>query len=221
VEGVAMGFDPNDPVYSGTPADIDGILKRNARLAGYIGDRFRTGPQIAAQGKFVQDSTDSNFDSAFKNVYGDSPQKSIQGFYDYNKKIIHVRPAAVSGTALHEAIHSLASPGFYRFLQDVAQKVSQRLVGVLSEGVTAFFTDCVLREEHFSDFVDAYASQKEKAKTLIVDTLKPDGFNVIACFNFKFHITPLISKLGLTLQDYGKLGNQGLLEIAKRLDAAL
>jgi hypothetical protein len=216
-----MGFDPNDPVYSGTPADIDAILKRNARLAGYIGDRYRAGPQIAAQGKFVQESTDSNFESAYKTVYGDAPPKSTQGFYDYNKKVIHVRPGAVSGTALHEAVHSLASPFFYKFLQDTAQKVSQRLVGVLSEGVTAFFTDCVLRDEHFGDFVDAYARQKESAKTLIADTLKPDGFNVMACFNFRFHITPLILKLGLTLQDYGKLRNQGPLEIAKRLDAAL
>jgi hypothetical protein len=216
-----MGFDPNDPVYSGTPADIDTILKRNVRLAGYIGDRFGAGPQIAAQGKFVQESTDSNFESAYKNVYGDAPPKSTQGFYDYNKKVIHVRPAAVSGTALHEAIHSLAFPAFYRFLQDTAQKVSQRLVGVLSEGVTAFFTDCVLRDEHFGDFIDAYASQKARAKNLIVDTLKPDGFNVVACFNFKFHITPLVLRLGLTLNEYGALRNNGPLEIAKRLDAAL
>ena len=125
------------------------------------------------------------------------------------------------GGALHEAIHSLASPALYRFLQDVAQKVSQRLVGVLSEGVTAFFTDCVLRDERFGDFNDAYASQKEKAKSLIVDTLKPDGFNAVACFNFKFQITPLVLRLGLTLNEYGALRNKGPLEIAKRLDAAL
>ena len=216
-----MGFDPNNPVYSGTPADIDTLLKRNARLAGYIGDRFRSGPQIAAQGKFVAEKSDSNFESAYKSVYGDPPPKSTQGFYDYNNKVIHVRPAAASGTALHEAIHSLASPAIYRFLQDVAQKVSQRLVGVLSEGVTAFFTDCVLRDEHFDDFIDAYARQKESAKNLIVDTLKPDGFNVMACFNFRFHITPLILRLGLTLDEYGALRNNGPLEIAKRLDAAL
>ena len=216
-----MGFDPRDPVYKGTPADIDAILKRNGRLAGYIGDRYKAGPQIAAKGKFVQESTDSNFDSAYKNVYGDSPPKSTQGFYDYNKQIIHVRPAAVSGTALHEAVHSLASPFFYKFLENQAQKVSQKLVGVLSEGVTAFFTDCVLHDENFGNFVDAYASQKASAKKLIVDKLNPDGFNIMACFNFRFHITPLILRLGLTLNEYGALRSGGPLEIAKRLDAAL
>jgi len=90
-----MGFDPRDPVYNGTPADIDAILKRNGRLAGYIGDRYKAGPQIAAKGKFVQESTDSNFDSAYKNVYGDSPPKSTQGFYDYNKQIIRNYPAPI------------------------------------------------------------------------------------------------------------------------------
>ena len=50
------------------------------------------------------------------------------------------------------------------------------LVGVLSEGVTAFFTDWVLHDQHFGDFVDANASQKESAKNLIVDKLRPDGF---------------------------------------------
>ena len=88
-----MGFDPNDLVYSGTPADIDAILKRNASMAGYIGDQFTAGPQIAAQGKFVADRTDSNFDIAYNSVYGDAPPKSTQGFYDYNNKVIHVRPA--------------------------------------------------------------------------------------------------------------------------------
>jgi hypothetical protein len=115
----------------------------------------------------------------------------------------------------------LASPFFYKFLENQAQKVSQKLVGVLSEGVTAFFTDCVLHDENFGNFVDAYASQKASAKNLIVDKLNPDGFNIMACFNFRFHITPLILRLGLTLNEYGALRSGGPLEIAKRLDAAL
>jgi hypothetical protein len=216
-----VGFDPNIPVSTDAPGDIDTILKRNGRLAGYIGDRFKAGPQIAAKGKFVWETTDRTFDSACQKVHGAAPENYTQGFYDYNQKIIHVRQAAVSGTALHEAIHSLASPFFYTFLQNTAQQVSKRLVGVLSEGVTAFFTDCVLHDENFPDFVDAYADQKKIAKKLIVDRLKPDGFNIMAAFNFRFNLTPLVLGLGFTLKEYGDLRTGAPLELARRLDAAL
>ena len=76
-------------------------------------------------------------------------------------------PAALTGTALHEAVHSLAHGSFYAFLENPAQKVSSDLVSVLAEGVTAFFTDCVLRDEGFDNFNDAYRDQKKKAEKLI------------------------------------------------------
>jgi hypothetical protein len=216
-----MGFDPSDPVSSGTSQLIDQVLQRNKRLDPYLGRYKGTGPKIADKGVFVQELTDSNFDSEFSKANnGQSAQSYIMGFYDYKNKIIHVRPNAVTGTALHESIHSLASPQLYQFLEHTAQKVSQDLVGVLAEGVTAFFTDCVLRDEGFENFNDAYRDKKKKAETLIRG-LKTNQFDVIASFNFKFEILKMVNALGLTLKEYGALGNGGPVEIAKRLDALL
>ncbi len=215
-----MGFDPTDPVFDGTPQIIDQVLQRNKRLDPYLGVYKGTGPKIADKGRFVHELTDSNFDSEYKAFNGSSAQSYTQGFYDYKKKVMHVRPAALTGTALHESIHSLAPGSFYTFLENPAQKVSNDLVEVLAEGVTAFFTDCVLRDEGFGNFNDAYRDKKKKAEKLI-GGLKNNQFDAIASFNFRFDMLRMASALGLTSKEYTDLKNRAWIEIAKRLNALL
>ena len=94
------------------------------------------------------------------------------GFYDYvNTKTIHVRPSAEFGTALHEAVHSLASPQLYTDLS-LINGVSSHLVNILTEGVTAFFTDNLLNDEGLTNFNDAYVRQKKRGKN---ETVKAFG----------------------------------------------
>lgn len=217
-----MAFDPGDPVSSGTPQLIDEILQRNKRLDPYLGRYKGKGPKIADKGVFVQELTDGNFESAYRSTYktSQSPPSYTQGFFDYNKKIIHVRPGAVAGTALHEAVHSLASPGLYAFLERTAAKVSQDLVSVLAEGVTAFFTDCILKDEGFGNFNDAYRDYKRKAEALMKG-LSGNAFDVTASFNFNYEFLKMAPALGLTTKQFVGLGTGGFAELAKRLNALL
>ena len=182
------GVDLNDPVAGGTAAIIDAVLARNQKLAPYIGARIK-GLKISEKGKFVHETNDTNFDNAYRDAYdlnaGVTVPKSTMGFLNTKKSEIHLRSNAVFGTALHEAVHRLASPRLYGdFLPLREQDFPSTLTDVLSEGVTAFFTDEILKEEELPNFNDAYRSKKDKAKNLI-DALKPDGFDMLANFNFK------------------------------------
>ena len=195
------GVDLNDPVAGGTAAIIDTVLARNQKLAQYIGARIK-GVKIAQKGKFVHDMNDTNFDNAYRDAYdldaGVTVPKSTMGFLNTKKSEIHLRSNALFGTALHEAVHRLASPRLYGDFLPLANKISSTLTDVLSEGVTAFFTDEILKEEGLPNFNDAYRTKKDKAKNLI-DALKPDGFDMIATFNFKgAGIVEIGEKLGFT-----------------------
>jgi hypothetical protein len=151
-------------VFKGTSQIIDAVLQRNQTLAPYIGDRIKKGISIAATGKFKQDVTDGEFSNAHKAAFGSEPESYTMGFYDYiNTKTIHVRPSAVFGTALHEAVHSLAQQQLYTDLP-LINNVSSHLVNILTEGVTAFFTDSILNDEGLTNFNDAYVRQKEEVK---------------------------------------------------------
>ena len=170
------GVDLNDPVAGGTAAIIDAVLARNQKLATYIGARLK-GIKIAQKGKFVHETNDTNFDNAYRDAYdlnaGDTVPKSTMGFLNTKKSEIHLRSNALFGTALHEAVHRLASPRLYSDFLPLANKISSTLTDVLSEGVTAFFTDEILKEEGLPNFNDAYRTKKDKAKNLI-DALKPE-----------------------------------------------
>src|SRR5205823_6076680 len=98
-----------------------------------------------------------------------------------------LRPNAEFGTALHESVHRLASPGLYGTYLPVAQDISTDLFDVLKEGVTAFFTDSILNDEKLPNFNDAYRSEKHKAEKL-TKALDPGGFDLIAKFNFQGNI---------------------------------
>ena len=217
--------DLNDPVAGGTAAIIDTVLARSQVLAPYIGAKLKAGFKITEKGKFVQDSSDGNFDNAYRDAYelssGETVPKSTMGFLNTKKSEIHLRPDAVFGTALHEAVHRLASPRLYADFLPAAKKVSTTLMEVLSEGVTAFFTDEILNEEKLPNFNDAYRSKKDKAKNLI-DALNPGGFDMIATFNFKGSgIVEIGEKLGLTRKQYGDAKADGIKEVLKRMKGAL
>jgi hypothetical protein len=215
------GVDLNDPVAGGTAAIIDRVLARNARLAPFIGDSLKAGFTIAEKGKFVQASTDGNFDDAFREAYGlsssDSVPKHTLGFLDSKKSIIHLRPGANFGTALHEAVHRLASPTLYRVYLPKANKISSELTEVLKEGLTAFFTDLILKEEGLPNFNDAYRSKKKKAEALIA-ALGTDGFDLIATLNFKgTGIIEIGEKLGFTRNQFSGSRGRGIEEVLTRM----
>jgi len=219
------GVDLNDPVAGGTAAIIDTVLARNQKLAPYIGDKVKLGFKIAEKGKFIQDTSDGNFDNAYRDAYdvssGDTVPKSTKGFLNTKKSEIHLRPDALFGTALHEAVHRLASSRLYSQFLPVANKISSTLTEVLSEGVTAFFTDEILKEEALPNFNDAYRSKKDKAKNLIA-ALKPDGFDMIGNFNFKGSgIVEIGEKLGFTRKQYGDAKGDGIKEVLKRMEKVL
>jgi Domain of unknown function (DUF4157) len=210
--------DTADPVFNGTTQIVDAVLQRNQTLAPYIGDRIKKGFSVAANGKFKQDITDNEFVNAHKAAFGSEPESYTMGFYDYvNTKTIHVRPSAEFGTALHEAVHSLASPQLYTDLS-LINGVSSHLVNILTEGVTAFFTDSLLNDEGLTNFNDAYVRQKEEVKTKL---LKPLGFDVLANFNFKYNIIALANKLGITTKQFADFRAGAKTEVFKRLNALL
>jgi hypothetical protein len=219
------GVDLNDPVASKTAGIIDAVLARSQILAPYIGDRIKAGFKIAEKGKFVQETSDGNFDNAYRDAYdlnsGDTVPKSTMGFLNTKTSEIHLRPDALFGTALHEAVHRLASPRLYSQFLPVANKISSTLTEVLKEGVTAFFTDEILKEEELPNFNDAYRSKKDKAKNLI-DALKPDGFGMMGNFNFKGSgIVEIGEKLGFTREQYTAAKGDGIKEVLKRMEKTL
>jgi Domain of unknown function (DUF4157) len=221
----SAGVDLNDPVASGTAAIVDTVLARNKKLAPYIGDRLKGGFKIAEKGKFTHDLTDANFDSAFLKAYpqnaGSTVPKSTMGFLDQNNWEIHLRPGAVFGTALHEAVHRLASTAIYTLYLRRANNFSTDLVEVLSEGFTAFFTDCILTEEQMPHFNDAYRSKKDKAVKLI-KALDPGGFDLIARLNFKGDgIIQIGEKLQFSQKQFIDARSNAIPEVLKRMAQVL
>jgi hypothetical protein len=208
--------DTADPVGGQTTQIIDEVLLRNQRLGPYIGDKLKAGFRVGANGKFKQDISDNEFVNAHRKAFGSEPESYIMGFYDYvNTKTIHVRPSAEFGTALHEAVHSLASPQLYTDLS-LINGVSSHLVNILTEGVTAFFTDNLLNDEGLTNFNDAYVRQKEEVKTKL---LTPLGFDVLANFNFKYNIVALANKLGISTKQFAGFKAGAKTEVFKRLNA--
>ena len=219
------GVDAADPVAAKTPQIIDTVLQRNKRLAPYIGDRLTGGLKIAEKGHFVKELSDSNFDSAYRKTYeesaGDTVPSYVMGFYDPNASTIHLRPDAKFGTALHEAVHRLAAPNVYSLMSTVASKISEDLVKVMVEGVTAYFTDMIVQDEGLPNFIDAYSSLKKKAAT-IVAALGKDGFDVMATYNFKTgSVLEIGKRLGISEKQYAALKGTVVSEILKKVNALL
>ena len=86
---------------------------------------------------------------------------------------------------------------------------------MLSEGVTAFFTDCVLQDEGFGNFNDAYRDQKKKAEKLMKG-LSGNQFDVTASFNFNYQ---LFKKMANAFGIYNQTGLLPLVPVAQPVDA--
>jgi hypothetical protein len=192
----SQGVDLKDPVGGKTPDIIDEVLARNQTLAPYISDRLKGGFKIAQTDKFKKEPSDSQFQTAFRDVNGSDPDKNTMGFFDPKKSIVHLRPTAEFGTALHESVHRLASTGLHGTYLPMAQEISNDLVEVLKEGVTAFFTDTILNDEKLPNFNDAYRSRKHQVEALI-QALDPHGFELVAKFNFQGNVVALGDRFGL------------------------
>jgi hypothetical protein len=192
----SQGVDLKDRVGGKTADIIDEVLARSQTLAPYIGDRLKGGFKIAQTDKFKQEPTDSQFETAFREVNGSNPARDVMGFFDPKKSIVHLRPTAEFGTALHESVHRLASTGLYGTFLPIAQDISSDLIEVLKEGVTAFFTDTILSDEKLPNFNDAYRSRKHQVEALI-KALDPHGFELIAKFNFQGNVADLGDRFGL------------------------
>jgi hypothetical protein len=84
----------------------------------------------------------------------------IGGVFDRESRTIHVRSRTKFGDALHEGMHKVADPSFDGFFE--------RFV---NEGVTQYFTDCVLKEQGLSEVTDhKYQAELACAKRLIAAT---------------------------------------------------
>jgi hypothetical protein len=95
------------------------------------------------------------------------------------------------------------------------------LTEVLKEGVTAFFTDEVLKDEGLPNFNDAYRSKKKKAESLIA-ALGSDGFDLLAKFNFQGGaVVEIGEKLGFTSKQFSASQGRGIREVLKRMEKAL
>ena len=91
---------------------------------------------------------------------------------------------------------------------------------MLAEGVTAFFTDCVLQDEGFGNFNDAYRDQKKKAETLMKG-LNGNPFDVTASFNFNYEFLKMATALGLTTKQFVALGTGGFKELAEANEGSI
>lgn len=220
-----QGIGSDDPVYGKTADIIDGVLRRNQRLAPYIGDKLKAGLKVAAAGKFIREPKDGDFEDAYRNAYdmqkSDPVPSQYIGFYDPKTSEVHLRPGAKFGTALHESMHKVASPTLYKTFLPGANKISGNLAEVLKEGVTAYFTDLVLNDEGLGDLNDAYRSLKTKAENLI-SALGSNGPDLMAKFNFKGGaIVEIGNQLGLSTQQYVDLKSNAIAEVLKRMNKAL
>ena len=92
---------------------------------------------------------------------GATVPKSTWALLNTKTSEIHLRSDALFGTALHEAVHRLRHAGFTASSSYREQGFDSTLTEVLSEGVTAFFTDEILKEEKLPNFNDAYRSKKD------------------------------------------------------------
>ena len=100
--------------------------------------------------RVVHHDSDAEFDYAYTHLHnlviliGSAEEKELlerRGFYHPRTDTIHLRPYANVGHALHEAIHKYASTGFRAVFGGFLRL----------EGVTQYFTNCVLREQGLAE----------------------------------------------------------------------
>ena len=152
-----------------TRGHIQKAIEESEVLRPYLKGKF---PAAAAtEGTFEIHTDEQSFNDAYISYrhISDAPRTDternkkyggIGGFFDRSKNAIHVRSRSHFGHALHEAIHKLANPAFYGFWGEL-----------INEGVTQYFTDCVLREQGLPEVKDhEYKDHLICAQKLVTET---------------------------------------------------
>ena len=161
----SAGIITDSRVNNDTPKWIQAALAESRLLRPYL-----RGKPVITDGSFHIHSGEDDFNEAAKKHLGnkdlmDKAKRAaaygkIGGFYDRNSKQVHVRSRTKFGHALHEAMHKVAHPVFFRYWQRF-----------INEGVTQYFTDLVLREQGLSEVTDhEYKDELACAKKLVLAT---------------------------------------------------
>lgn len=194
-----------DPATRQSAAIIDAVLLRSKRLAPYIGARLKSGFSIAEKGRFVMHLSNGNFEDAYRKTYnfssGESVPKHITGFFDPGKSVVHLRPNATFGVALHEAMHRTAALLMNTGISRAAKAISEDLMKTLLEGTTAYMVDQVLDEEGLPKFIDAYSREKKKIAGLVT-ALGSKGFDLVARMYFNAELLSIGIALGVSEKQY-------------------
>ena len=152
-----------------TRGHIQKAIEESEVLRPYLKGKF---PRAAAtEGRFEIHPDEGSFNDAYISYQHitDAPRTEaerakkyggIGGFYDRANDAIHVRSRSRFGHALHEAMHKLANSAFRGFWGDI-----------INEGVTQYFTDCVLREQGLPEGKDhEYEDHLVCARKLVTAT---------------------------------------------------
>lgn len=154
-----------------TRGHIQKAIEESEVLRPFLKGKF---PHAAAtEGTFEIHPDEKSFNDAYISYrhISDAPKTETErakayggygGFFDRSKNAIHVRSRASFGHALHEAVHKLANPAFHGFWGEL-----------INEGVTQYFTDCVLREQGLPEVKDhKYQDHLVCAKKLVAETTR-------------------------------------------------
>jgi hypothetical protein len=165
------GITTTSKIDGKTRVHIQKAIEESDVLRPYLKGKF---PAAAAtEGKFEIHSDEDDFNQAYISYQGisDAPKTprgraeeygGIGGFFDRANNAIHVRSRSRFGHALHEAMHKLANPAFRGYWGDT-----------INEGVTQYFTDCVLREQGLPEGKDhKYQDHLVCARKLVTATSK-------------------------------------------------
>ena len=163
------GITTDSQVDGETPKWIQAALAESQKLRPYLKDKF-PGSAITAKGAFEIHTRAPEFHEAVKtarNVPGTLTKHQLEerfgkvaGVFNRSTRVIHVRSYTQFGNALHEAMHRVAHPAFHGFWDEF-----------INEGVTQFFTDCLLVEQGLSRVTNhEYKRELECANNLVAAT---------------------------------------------------
>jgi hypothetical protein len=145
------------------------VIEASPTLRPYLQEERAKGSQpkdLRDAQKFIIESSDSDLqDEAQKCHQGEAgPGKKIGGFYCRDTDTIHLPPDAKFGTALHEAIHKYSKT-----------QLRGMCGQFLSEGLTQYFADIVLKDQNLPKFTGhAYQDQLKCATRFVVNTFSLD-----------------------------------------------
>jgi hypothetical protein len=170
------GITTDSRVSDETPKWIQAALTESLLLRPYL-----DGKPAITDGSFKLHFDEDDFNEAAKKYFDnkdlmDKAKRAaaygkIGGFYDRKTKEVHVRPRTKFGHAVHEAMHKVAHPVFFKYWG--------RLI---NEGVTQYFTDCLLKEQGLSEVTDhEYKDELACAKKLVQAT----SWQVVAAAYFQ------------------------------------